>query len=109
VSPAEPEPTPGPELMEIDRLVHEPSRLLVVASLYVIEKADFVFLSRQTGLTGGNLSSHMSKLVDAGYVGVEKLFVRNRPQTLYWLTEDGRRAFREYRRSMSEFFGAMPE
>ena len=66
----------------IDKLIHEPARLQLVASLYVVDAADFVFLLRQTGLTGGNVSSHMSKLEEAGYVDVEKGFVGKRPQTV---------------------------
>ena len=60
------------ELAEIDRLVHEPARLALVALLYVVESADFTFLMNQTGLSWGNLSAHMSKLEEAGYLEVEK-------------------------------------
>ena len=59
-------------IADIDRMIHEPARLMIVAHLYVVENADFLFLMRQTGLTRGNLSSHMSKLEAAGYVAVEK-------------------------------------
>jgi DNA-binding MarR family transcriptional regulator len=97
------------QLAEIDRLIHEPARLMLVANLYVVDGADFVFLSRQTGLTMGNLSSHMSRLEEAGYVEVEKTFVGKRPQTVLRLTEKGREAFRAYRRSMIEVLEAFPE
>ena len=89
-------------MTEIDRLIHEPARLKLVSCLYVVNAADFVFLSRQTGLTGGNLSSHMTKLEEAGYLEVEKSFVGKRPQTLLRLSSKGRAAFREYRRMMNE-------
>jgi len=89
-------------LSSLDRLIHEPARLLIVASLYVVDGADFVFLSRQTNLTGGNLSSHLNKLEEAGYVDVEKSFVGKRPQTMLRLTRKGRAALRAYRRSMTE-------
>ena len=89
------------KIAEIDRLIHEPARLSLVSCLYVLEAADFVFLSRQTGLTGGNLSSHLSKLEQAGYLDVQKSFVDKRPQTMLRLTSKGRAAFEEYRRTMS--------
>lgn len=92
-------------LANIDRLVHEPARLMIVATLYVVESADFLFLVRQTGLTLGNLSSHMSKLEAAGYVEVEKKFVGKKPHTMLRLTEDGRSAFLQYRQSMEQVFG----
>ena len=92
----------GPQrIAGIDRLIHEPARLLLLSCLYVVESADFVFLSRQTGLTGGNLSSHLSKLEAAGYVDIEKTFVGKRPQTMLRLTSKGRAAFEDYRRTMN--------
>ena len=64
-------------IAEIDKLIHEPARLMILATLFVVESADFLWVERQTGLTRGNLSSHMSKLEDAGYVRVNKSFVNN--------------------------------
>ena len=87
-------------IIGLDRLLHEPARLTIVAFLSVVEEADFVFLRNQTGFTGGNLSSHLSKLSDAGYVAVEKLFVGKMPQTRLSLTPQGRSAFGEYREKM---------
>lgn len=88
------------ELRDIDRLVHEPARLMVLAYLYVTEGADFTFLARQVGLTFGNLSSHVTKLEEAGYVEVEKSFKGKRPHTLIRLTSTGRAAFTDYRERM---------
>ena len=85
----------------VDRLIHEPARLSLVSCLYVVEAADFVFLSRQTGLTGGNLSSHMTKLEEAGHVEIKKSFVGKRPQTILRLTKKGRAAFENYRQMMN--------
>lgn len=85
---------------DIDRVVHEPARLVILSQLYVIESADFLFLQQQTELTQGNLSSHMSKLEAAGYVEVEKTFAGKRPRTLLRLTADGRAAFETYVASM---------
>ena len=96
-------------LEHLDRLVHEPARLMIMAYLYVIESGDFTFLSGQTGLTHGNLSSHMSKLESAGYIEVEKEFVDRKPHTMLKLTERGRDAFREYRRIMEGVFEDLPD
>ena len=96
-------------LAEIDRLVHEPARLAVMALLYVVESADFTFLVNQTGLSWGNLSAHMSKLEEAGYLEVEKTFKGRRPNTNLQLTPAGRSAFEEYRRSLKQVLGDLPE
>jgi DNA-binding MarR family transcriptional regulator len=92
----------------IDKLVHEPARLLLMAHLYVVEEADFVFVMDQTGLTAGNVSSHMKKLIEAEYVDVEKAFVGNRPQTTYQLTRAGRKAFDAYRGNIREILEMLP-
>ncbi|MBC8521469.1 MAG: transcriptional regulator [Candidatus Syntrophoarchaeum sp.] len=86
----------------IDRLIHEPARLMIMAYLYVVESADFLFLMHQTGLTHGNLSSHMSKLEAASYIEVVKEFVTKKPHTMLRLTDKGRTAFRAYRQSMMQ-------
>ena len=85
---------------EIDRLIHEPARLVLVSSLYVVDEADFVYLANRTGFTSGNISSHMTKLETAGYVAVAKEFIGKRPRTTYRLTEAGRDAFERYRESV---------
>ena len=92
----------------IDRLVHEPARLMIMACLYVVESADFLFLVRQTGLTLGNLSSHMSKLEAAAYIEVEKKFVGKKPHTMLRLTPKGRVAFETYKASMERVLGERP-
>ena len=89
---------------DIDRMIHEPARLMIMSYLYVVQSADFGFLMRQTGLTWGNLSSHMSKLEGAGHVNVEKEFVDRKPHTMLSLTDRGRSAFAEYRRNMQQLF-----
>jgi DNA-binding MarR family transcriptional regulator len=106
-------PEPGSQdlqpLANIDRLIHEPARLMILALLYVVESGDFTFLMRQTGLTWGNLSSHMSKLEAAGYIEVEKEFKGKKPNTMLRLTDEGRAAFREYRRSMRQVLDDLPD
>lgn len=92
---------PIEQLGGLDRLLHEPARLAIAACLSVVDEADFVFLQNQTGFTAGNLSSHMSRLEDAGYVTIRKQFVGKRPQTVLSLTSAGRSAFEGYRKTMS--------
>jgi len=97
-----------PEFTEIDRLVHEPARLMLMAALYVVESADFLFLMHQTNLTQGNLSSHLNKLEAAGYIDVEKGFRGKRPQTTLRLTSAGRAAFDTYRQRMAQVLASVP-
>ena len=94
-------------IAEIDRIIHEPARFMIMAYLYVVESADFLFLMRQTGLTKGNLSSHMSKLETAGYVAIKKEFVDKIPRTLLSLTGEGRKAFDEYRQNMKQVLDSL--
>ena len=96
-------------LSGIDRVIHEPGRLMLMALLYVVDAADFTFLMTQTGLTWGNLSSHMSKLEEAGYIEVEKEFKGRRPNTMLRLTPKGRDAFRVYRHSMKTVLDNIPD
>jgi len=86
----------------IDPLIHAPARLLIVTHLFVVEAADATFLVNRTGLTWGNLSSHLSKLEAAGYVAVEKTFRGKKPCTMVSLTEKGKAAFVQYRSMMRE-------
>ncbi len=87
----------APSPFGLDRLIHEPARLVLVSNLAIVDEADFVFLSARTGLTAGNISSHMSRLESAGYVHIEKSFAGKRPRTTYALTPVGRAAFERYR------------
>jgi len=96
-------------IADIDRVIHEPARLMILALLYVVESGDFTFLMRQTGLTWGNLSSHLSKLENTGYVEMEKEFVGKKPHTMLHLTDEGRAAFREYRQRMKQVLDDLPE
>lgn len=90
--------------IEIDKIIHEPARLQIMTHLYVVEEADFLFLMRKTGLTWGNLSSHMTKLENAGYIEVKKEFLDKRPHTILKLTASGRTAFEDYRKSIQSMF-----
>ncbi|MBU7047396.1 MAG: transcriptional regulator [Theionarchaea archaeon] len=94
-------------IADIDRLIHEPARLMILAHLYVVESADFLFLIRQTQLTAGNLSSHLSRLEDANYIEIKKEFLDKKPHTMISLTDEGRKAFKEYVQSMKHVFNGL--
>ncbi len=96
-------------IQNVDRLIHEPSRLVIMMHLYVVESADFQFLQHQTEMTPGNLSSHLQKLEDAGYVEVTKEFVERKPHTALALTKKGRDAFKAYRKKMKQVFSDLPK
>jgi DNA-binding transcriptional ArsR family regulator len=83
---------------EVDRMIHEPARLMVVALLAAVKEADFQYLLTATELSKGNLSVHLSKLEEAGYVEIEKTFRGKYPLTICRLSARGREALDEYRR-----------
>jgi DNA-binding MarR family transcriptional regulator len=87
-------------VMGIDRIVHESARLLILAYLSFLDSADFIFLMNQTGLTRGNLSSHLVKLESPGYIEVKKEFVGRVPRTLLRITKKGKSALLEYKKEM---------
>lgn len=84
------------QLAQLDRLIHEPARLMIVATLALVKEADFLFLQRQTELTKGNLSSHLAKLEAAGLIEIEKTYRGKIPLTLCRLTPKGRTSFKTY-------------
>ena len=84
------------ELINIDRVIHAPARLAIISLLADVEEADFLYLMREAGLSKGNLSAHLSKLTDSGYVEIEKSYRGKLPLTLCRLTPDGRKAFERY-------------
>lgn len=90
-------------LNEVDRLIHEPARLMIVTILYSVEKADFLYLLRETGLTRGNLSTHLTRLEQAGYMLIVKTYRGKVPQTLCSLSPEGRTAFENYRNQLKLF------
>lgn len=81
---------------EMDRLIHEPARLAILMILSAVESADFIYLMNQIGLTRGNLSSHLSRLEEAGYIEIEKTYRGKIPLTLCRLTDAGQTAFENY-------------
>ncbi|MBM4429355.1 MAG: ArsR family transcriptional regulator [Chloroflexi bacterium] len=95
-------------LPEIDRLVHEPARLVILTLLNAVDSADFLFLLGQTGLTRGNLSSHLSKLEEVGYIQVQKEFVNKVPRTRLHIRPRGRQALQDYREGMARLLESLP-
>jgi len=89
-------------IADLDRLIHEPGRLMIVALLSAVERADFLYLVHETGMNKGTLSSHLSRLEEAGYLSVTKTYRGKVPQTLLCLTGAGREAFEQYRRKLKE-------
>jgi DNA-binding transcriptional ArsR family regulator len=88
---------------DLNRLIHEPARLLIATILSTVESADFLFLQRETGLTKGNLSAHLSKLEEVGYVKIEKTFKGKLPLTICKLTAGGKKALTQYRQQLQDF------
>ena len=96
-------------LAEIDPLIHAPARLRVMTYLYVVDSIDFVYLKRVTGMSWGNLSTHLTKLEDGGYISLRKSFQDKKPNTMIQLTEAGRQAFRRYKDDMQQALGNLPD
>lgn len=89
-----------PIVPKLDRLVHEPARLAIMSVLSEVEHADFNYLLVALNLSRGNLSSHLAKLSDGGYVAVKKRFIGNVPNTSYVLTRRGVEALEAYWREL---------
>ena len=105
--PADKDSTVGPirRLLELNRTVHEPARLAILVLLTVVEKADFLYLLDETGLSKGNLSSHTAKLEEAGFITIEKAFVDKIPRTVYQLTPQGAAALETHRQTLRDSLG----
>ena len=88
--------SPFEDLAGLDRLIHDPARLALLTALSSCKSADFLFLQRLTGLTPGNLSSHLAKLEEGGLVRLEKQFVGKKPNTQVQLTDSGRTAIERH-------------
>jgi DNA-binding MarR family transcriptional regulator len=89
---------------EIDKAIHEPARMKIMAILYFVESMDALFLLRQTGLSWGNLATHTRKLEAVDYVEVKKEFIRRKTHTMFRLTQKGRNAFETYVKHMRHLF-----
>ena len=83
-------------IASLDRIIHEPARLMIMTILYAVEEADFVYLQRECGFTQGNLSCHLGKLEEAGYITISKTFKSKYPLTICKETRKGRAALQSY-------------
>lgn len=92
---------------KLDRLVHSRIRLAVLSILAAVEDAEFTYLRDEVNTSDGNLSTHLRKLEEAGYVEVEKTFRDRRPLTRYRMTPEGREAFREHVERLGEMVGGL--
>ena len=96
-------------LADLDQVIHASARLMVLVHLYVVESVDYVFLKNQTGLSWGNLATHLNRLEKAGYVAIEKGFKGKKPHTMIHLTKRGREAFKDYKQSMQQVLDDLPD
>jgi DNA-binding PadR family transcriptional regulator len=95
-----------PELPELNPVIHGKLRLALLSLLAGVEQAEFTWLRGKTGSTDGNLGAQLLKLEEAGYINVEKKFVLRKPQTIYRITENGRRALGEYVQALKQLLGS---
>jgi DNA-binding HxlR family transcriptional regulator len=89
------------DIDRIDEIIHGRLRLGIMAYLSTAETADFNALKARLQATDGNLSVHLRKLEEAGYVAIDKSFVAKKPLTTITLTEPGRGAFIGYLDAMT--------
>lgn len=94
-------------MLDVDRLIHEPARLIILSILYVLESADFLYLLNETGLRKGNLSSHLKRLEEAEYITIEKTYRGKTPLTICQLTKTGQSAYETYREQLKKVVNAM--
>jgi len=95
-------------IADVNRIIHEPARLMILTMLNAVDSADFLYLLRVTGLTKGNLSAHLSRLEEASYIQIEKTFQGKIPLTVCRLTQQGRQAYRAYLADMKEVVESVP-
>ncbi len=86
---------------KLNKAIHEPSRLLVITILSMVEETDFLFMLSQTGLTKGNLSAQLIKLEKAGLVVIKKEFFEKVPRTILKISEQGIKELEEYKKNIS--------
>ena len=96
-------------LANIDQIIHAPARLMILVTLYVVESLDYVFLKNQTGLSWGNIATHLNKLENAGYIEISKGYQGKKPQSLIRLTSQGRDAFKKYKNKLQSIMDDLPE
>jgi DNA-binding HxlR family transcriptional regulator len=96
----------GPEqILSLDPVIHAPNRLAIISILVTVDAADFAFLKESTGITDGNLSTHLARLETEGYIDIQKTFRGKKPHTVCKLTEKGRQSFYRYLALMEQIVG----
>lgn len=103
----QPQAQARPLPQRLDRVIHDRTRLAILAALAASETLSFTDVKAITGTTDGNLSVHARRLEDAGYVVCEKSFNGRTPRTEYRLSAAGRRAFEKYLDHMDALIKAM--
>ena len=88
---------------QINEVIHSRIRLAIMAILINVDEAEFVFLKQSVKTTDGNLSIHLKKLEDAGYLNIKKSFLNRKPVSSYRITEKGRQAFEDYVNQLGKF------
>ena len=96
-------------LSDINQVIHAPARLRILALLYVVTSLDYVFLKNQTELSWGNLATHLKKLDGAGYISIQKGYQGKKPHSKIQLTSQGRKAFRDYKKSLQQVLDDLPD
>lgn len=102
-------PPTNPNTANLDPLIHAPARLNIMMLLYVVESLDYVFLKNQTGLSWGNLATHLGKLDDAGYIEIKKGYQGKKPHSMIQLTAPGRSAFQAYKKAFQQLLDDLPD
>ena len=81
---------------QLNDIIHSRIRLAIMSILVAVKEAEFTFLKKQVNTTDGNISVHLKKLEEAGYISVDKNFINRKPVSTYSLTELGIKAFEAY-------------
>jgi DNA-binding transcriptional ArsR family regulator len=93
------------EILQLNPVIHAPTRLAILSLLITVENANFSFLKEATGTSDGNLSTHLTKLETSGFINIEKSFKGKKPQTICAITPKGRKAFLNYLERMEHIVG----
>jgi DNA-binding MarR family transcriptional regulator len=88
---------------DLDPILHSQLRLSIVSILITVEEVNFNFIKDSTKAAAGNISIQINKLLEAGYINVEKTFKNNYPNTNISITDKGRKAFEEYVKSLEKY------
>ena len=84
------------DYQKIDDVIHSRIRTAIMAVLVTVDEAEFTFIRDKINATDGNLSVHLKKLEESGYITVIKKFIERKPHSIYSITEKGRKAFMDY-------------